>query len=106
MPEQSADNAGPLSAKFKFGQQVRNDVVVVARVECDFIASSALDHSPNNINRLIAIKGSDLNSDHVRYFGEFPPELVWQHTTAHRSLKIEANNRNHRRYRTRMLDHF
>src|SRR5262245_12282035 len=96
MPEQTADDAAfdPLSAhgKAKRREEIKEDVVVVARVERDVIAADFRD-SADHIERLVAIERRDLDGDDVLDPGKAPPERVRQHASAHRRLKVEAEQR-------------
>jgi len=59
----------------KWCEQVRDDVVIVARVERD-VVTPRLDDRPDDINCLIPIERRDLYRPHARDLGEFAPKPI------------------------------
>src|SRR5258706_960825 len=78
MAEQAADDTqARLSAvgpQREFSQQIDDDVIIVAGVERDFIGAVRFSQRTDNIERLIAAEGGDLDGDNVRNFNEAAPE--------------------------------
>ena len=87
MPQQAAGDSERLSAEVKPREQVIQNVVIISRVESDFLGAARLRQSADHVERLIAVKGSDLDRDDVFNFNELPPEFVGQQTTADRGLQ-------------------
>ena len=96
MPEQAADDAaddgaaGALEAERR--HQVGDDVVVVARVERDVVAAG-VDDRADDVERLVAVEGRDLDRDHALDLGEAPPEGVRERPAADGRLQVEADDR-------------
>src|SRR5439155_254688 len=59
-----------------FGQQIDNDIVVIARVQGNVCRAARLGHRPEHVECLVAVEGRDLDGDHVRDFHEAPPERL------------------------------
>ena len=72
-------------------EQIDNDVVVVAGIERDIVAP-LVGHGTNDVDRLIAIEGRDLDGPDIRQLGEPPPERIAQHPSANCGLQIEAED--------------
>src|SRR5205823_5550337 len=71
--------------------QVHDDVVVVAGVQSDVVAS-CLDDCADDVDRLVAVEGSDLDGYDVFDLGELSPEREGEHTSADGGLEVEADN--------------
>ncbi len=74
-------------------EQIRNDVVVVARVERDFFLPSAVGQRTDDVQRVIAIERGHFDGhDLARSRGRRARTRVKRHTS-HRRLKIETEDR-------------
>src|SRR5271168_5410401 len=104
MAQQSTHHAGLARAEIELGEQVINNVVVVAGVEGDIGGASGLHHRAHNVQRLIAIEWRDFNGNDIVNLREFAPEAVWQGPSAYARLQVETDNRNHLCDGSRMLD--
>ena len=78
-------------------EQVEHDVVVVAGVERDVVAAG-LGDGADDVERLVAVEGGDLDGDDVLDLHEPPPERERQHAAAHRGLQVEAHQRQNLRH--------
>src|SRR5215471_4720752 len=82
MPQQAANDSERFGAEVELREQVVQDVVIVPCVERDFTRAAGLRQGANDIKRLIAVKGCDLDRDDVFNFYELAPEFVGQQTSS------------------------
>jgi hypothetical protein len=71
-------------------QQVDDDVVVIAGVEGDIIATG-LDHRLDDVNRLVAVEGGDLHADDFRDLRKLAPEAGGECASADRRLEVKTD---------------
>ncbi|MNW02962.1 hypothetical protein D3C71_1988250 [compost metagenome] len=102
MTEQPADNGflNKLAVHFEpvSRQQIRNDVIIIPRVERNFIASAGMAYGPRHVKRLIAVEWSHLDSNNPGNLRKAAPELIAEDSASHRRLQIKADNRHSLRY--------
>jgi len=72
-------------------QQVEDDIIVVARIKCDFAGPAGMGDGLQDIERLIPVERGDFYSDDVRYFSEALPELEGQGHFAYGLLDVESH---------------
>src|SRR5580692_7841901 len=94
MSKQAAGEPKRLFAKLEPGEQVQDNVVVIARVESNLTCAAGCGYTPQNILGRIAIEGSNLNADHALDLGERAPKLKRKRLAANSRLKVKANDRN------------
>ena len=70
------------------------------------MASTRIRQRTDNVDRLIAIEGCDLDRNHVFNFEETAPEFVRQNPASNRRLQVKADNRNRRCNRASMRNQF
>src|SRR5687767_7660125 len=90
MPQQPThhpDAAGP------GGEQVEQDIVVVAGIERDLPGAPGIRHRPHHVQGLIPIERGNLDRDDARQLDETPPEPIGEDSAAHRRLEIKAHQR-------------
>src|SRR5215472_3011193 len=104
MPEKAADDSAGLPSKVPWGHQVGEYRVVIAGVKRNLAAAAAFHHGSNYIERLVTIKGSDLNCDDVRDRHHLAPEFDGQRAASYRRLQVEADDGDHLRNGPRMCD--
>ena len=75
------------------GEQVVDDVVVIACVDRDLAGSSTLGHRTHHVDRLVAMEGRYLDRDYIVDLGEASPEAVGKHSASDGWLQVEADNR-------------
>lgn len=86
-------------------EKIEDDVIIVARVECDVIAAG-FGNGADHIKCAVSIKGGDLDRDHRREFREAPPKRIRQHASAGRGLEIETEDGQHISDRPAMIEEF
>ena len=91
--EQAADNADVLATEIEPGQQVKEDVVVIAGVESNFLGAPGLREGPDHVECVVTIERSDLDGGYVFDLEELAPEFVRKDAASDRGLKIEAYDR-------------
>ena len=97
MPQQTAHDP-PLDHSVtdrepKGRQKIENDVVIVACIQCDIVAT-AIDHRADHIQRLVSIEGRDLDRNQAVEYGQLAPEgSSKKNSTAHRWLQVETEHR-------------
>src|SRR5262245_11949686 len=94
MAEKAANDAAryflAVHVKYKRCEQVHDDVVVVAGVECDVAAG--FGDGAHDVDRPIAIEGSDLDGDDIFDFHKFAPEAVREDAAADGWLQIKSED--------------
>src|SRR5690242_4101700 len=98
MAEQSANDTKPFATQIKFGEEIDEDVVVIACIECDLLCATGLHNRTNHIKCLVSVERRDLDGHNVIDLRELPPEFEGQNTSAYRWLQIKTNDRQHRSY--------
>src|SRR5689334_14663394 len=91
MAKQTADNPSFIFSKTIRRDEIEHDVVIVASVKGDVIASR-LDDGADNVNGLIAIEWRNLDGDDVCDFGKAPPKGEGQGASTDGGLKIKSND--------------
>jgi hypothetical protein len=76
MSQQAAGNPNGLSAKVESGKQIVQHVVIVSRVESDFMGAPRLRQKANHVERLVTIERRDFNGDYVLDLKKFAPQLI------------------------------
>src|ERR1700685_2790528 len=69
MPKQTAGEPKRLSSKLEPGEQVQDNVVVIARVESNLACAAGCSYSTQNILGCIEIERSNLDLDHALDLG-------------------------------------
>ncbi|VBB38926.1 hypothetical protein TRIP_E160150 [uncultured Spirochaetota bacterium] len=110
LPQKTADDADPLFAPARthdtvLGEQVEDDVVVVAGVESDRIFLARVADGAHNVEGAVAVEGGHFNGQDVVDHGEGPPEFVGQDAPANVRLEVEAHQGDHFGYGAAMVDH-
>ena len=89
LPQQTADDAAfdqaPGDFETKRRQQIQHNVVIIARVEGD-VLTPCVSHGSDNLQRVVAIEGGDLDRHDIFDFREPRPKRVGQAPPAHRLL--------------------
>src|SRR5262249_6412841 len=93
MPEQAASKTDVPTVEVKNGAEIIENVVVVARVERNFVCAAGFGEGANDVDRLIAIEGRDFDGDYVFDAEKLSPEFVRQDAASDRRLKVEAHHR-------------
>ena len=93
MAEQAAAETDGAGGEAEFGEQIGDDVVVVAGVERDLGGASALGNGAGNVDGLVAVERRDLDRAHGGDFAEGAPEFVREQPAADRGLKVESAER-------------
>ena len=104
MAQQSAREASFSAAEIELGEQIYNNVVVVAGIESDFWGTAGFHNCADNIQRLIAVEWRDFYGNHFINLREFAPEAVGQQAATYAGLQVETDNRNGFRDGSRVLD--
>src|ERR1700728_1573239 len=94
MSKQTGGEPKRVSGKSEFGEQVQDNVVVVARVESNLACAAGCSYPTQNILGCIAIEGSNLDPDHAFDLCERPPKLKRKRPAADSRLKVKANDGN------------
>src|SRR5262249_46068202 len=108
MAEKTADDAAryllSVHQEYKGGEQIHDDVVVLARIK-GCIATGFGDGA-NDVERVIAIEGSDFDRYDIFDFCKFAPETVGEDAAANGRLQVETNNGNDLRDGARVSEKF
>jgi hypothetical protein len=95
MAKEPANNSVKFDAligtELEWGQEIHDDVVVISSVESDVIAPCFNDGS-NHVQRLVPIKGGDLDGGNILNLSELPPERVRQRPAASSRLQVKADH--------------
>ncbi len=75
------------------GQEVRQDVVVIARVEGDVVAARGLHHRADDVLRLVPVERRHLDGLDALDVRHLPPKVVPEEATADARLQIEPEDR-------------
>ncbi len=78
---------------WKIGQQVNEDVVVVARVQCDFVLASAIRQSSGDIECVVTVEWSHFDCNDVFDFQKLGPEVIVEESAANGWLQIKSKKR-------------
>src|SRR5688572_26409538 len=82
------------SADAKLSEQICHDAVVVARVERDFVFSTAFGERTHHVEGLVSVEGGNFHRHHSRNLEERAPELVLEANSPDSWLQVEAENWN------------
>ena len=104
MSEQTAGEPKRLSLKLELGEEVKNDVVVIARVKCNLACTAGCRYTAQNILGCVAVERRDLDPDHALDLGKRSPKLKRKRLATNGGLKIKANDRNDLSNRANMSD--
>jgi hypothetical protein len=110
LSEQSANDAHTLSASRRpdnpFGEQVEQNVIVVASVERDVTGASGFGNGAHYVECLVAVERGNLDGDYVRDLDEAPPEFERQQPATDGRLEVKTDQRNLLCDRSAMCDQF
>ena len=93
MAEQTTDNAALFASDSKRSEKVGDDIVVVAGIKRDVIATG-INHSTHHIKSLVAVERRDLDGDDVLDFRKPTPEVIRKNTSTDARLQIKPDDRN------------
>ena len=85
-------------------QQIRDNRIVVARVERD-VAAAAVGQGRHDIERAIAIEGGNLDRDDAIDLEKAAPERPIQDAAAHGGLQVEPDERDDLRHTPAVIEH-
>lgn len=91
LAKQTTDHSQPDAIEVVDRQKVVDDVVVVARIDCDFTCAAAFRYSSHYVDGLVAVEGGDLDCYYVLDPGKLAPEGVAENATADGRLEIETD---------------
>src|ERR1700756_1560242 len=94
----------PFATTVKGGDEVEDDVIVVAGVERDPVGGVRLHDAAHDVEGAVTIERRDLDGDHVLDRREPPPERHRQHEAAHSGLQVKADEGKFARDRLRVRD--
>src|SRR5690348_12473671 len=92
LSQQATDDVYDVVAEPERGQQIDDDVVVVAGVQRDVAGPSRLDDGADHVDRRVPVERRDLDRDDAVDLGERPPEVEAEAPVADRGLDVEAAN--------------
>jgi hypothetical protein len=96
LAQEAADDAAldhaVVGFEAKGGEEIGDDVVIVAGVEGNIIAAGFGDGA-DYVDGLIAIEGSNFYRENIFDLGESPPEFIGQEASADGRLQVKADDR-------------
>ena len=92
LAEEAADDADGDAGEGEGGEEVGDDVVVVAGVEGDAGGAAGFGDGADDVEGLVAVEGGDLDGDEGLDFGGAAPEGVGQDAAADGGLEVEADD--------------
>ena len=104
--EQAADKAKLTCFRAKRNQEVKNDMVVVARVEGYTVARARGRDPPYHIERRVTIERGDLDPNDIFNTRETLPEPRRQRHSPNRRLQVKAHERHFLRDSLAVFDQF
>ncbi|MNJ55790.1 hypothetical protein D3C77_513080 [compost metagenome] len=99
MTQQTADNAlldlHAINLKPVSRQQISNNIIVISRIQSDFLTTARFTNRSDDIQRLITVERSHLDRFYPGNFSKLAPKLIAQPLPAHSRLQIKSENGNH-----------
>jgi len=93
LAEEAAVDVARASGEGERGEEVGEDVVVVAGVEGNVVAAGSEDGA-DDVECAVAVEGGDFDGDKLRDVGERAPERVTENAAADGGLQIETDEWN------------
>src|SRR5882724_6277571 len=98
MSQEASYDAHFRTAKIILGEQVEQNVVIVAGIECDLTGASRVGDGSYDVDSLVTIEGCNLDGNNIFNFRELAPKFIRQNAAANGGLQVKAHYWNHGRY--------